>query len=133
MGLAAIAPFLIFTSGSVVLASLLFCLAVCSAAPDTTRNPTDVLPLAQQVSRIAAAPGGAGVPERAAHSGPVGDPGPVRIPNAAPLPGASVRAPADDGGSPVPEPTTLLLVGGGLVGLAVSSRRWRKTLGSGTT
>jgi hypothetical protein len=35
----------------------------------------------------------------------------------------------DSPGAPVPEPGTLFLVGSGLVGLAVSSRRWRRALG----
>ncbi|MCC6781932.1 MAG: PEP-CTERM sorting domain-containing protein [Planctomycetes bacterium] len=34
----------------------------------------------------------------------------------------------DSPASAVPEPTTLFLVGAGLIGLAVSSRRWRKTI-----
>jgi len=47
---------------------------------------------------------------------------PTANPPAAPQPGPR------EAGSAVPEPTTLFLVGAGLVGLAVSSRRWRKAI-----
>ncbi|MBI5851618.1 MAG: PEP-CTERM sorting domain-containing protein [Planctomycetes bacterium] len=55
------------------------------------------------------------------------DPGAVRgapsaNPPATPQPGSREAA------SAVPEPTTLFLVGAGLIGLAVSSRRWRKAI-----
>jgi hypothetical protein len=53
----------------------------------------------------------------------------ARAPAVPVVPDGPPREP-EDSGSPVPEPTTLLLVGGGLVGLAISSKRWRRTLAS---
>ena len=47
-----------------------------------------------------------------------------------PRPNADGSANDPSPGSSVPEPGTLLLVGTGIVGLAVSSRRWRRALPS---